>query len=278
MGVQCFFKEGVSMLGAIIGDMAGSSFERSQPPIKTKKFLWFCKGTHFTDDTVTTVAVAAALMEGKENHSGYVAPLRRHLHYWCRKYPDVGYGRLFKEWFLDDHAEPYGSYGNGAAMRVAPAAWVGDSLEEVQALAELTAVVSHDHADAVSGAVAVASAIYLARMGKSKDEIRAYIRRYFYPLNKTIDEIRPTYQFDSSTTGSVPQAIESFLDSTDFVDAICNAISLGGDTDTQAAMAGAMAEAYFGVPDELWHSARVYLPQDMQDIVQVFCRQYMRGQ
>ncbi|MCH4178876.1 MAG: ADP-ribosylglycohydrolase family protein [Megasphaera sp.] len=263
------------MLGTMIGDIVGSSFERSAVPMKNRDFTWFGPGSHFTDDTVTTVAVAAALLEGKQSHCGYIDPLRRHLRYWCRKYPHCGYGRLFEQWFLADQGAPYGSYGNGAAMRVAPAAWAGSSLDEVQALAELTAVVSHDHPEAVKGAVAVASAVYLARTGKTKDEIRTYVQQYFYPLNRTIDEIRPGYQFTSAAAQSVPEAIEAFLDSVDFSDAIRNAVSLGGDTDTQAAMAGAIAEAYFGVPAELWQKAQTYIPADMQKIILSFRQEFM---
>jgi type I restriction enzyme M protein len=277
--VQCFFKvlkEGVRMIGTIIGDIAGSPFERQTDGVKTRDFPWFGPTAHFTDDTVTTIAVAAALMEGKQSRCGYVEPLRRHLRYWCRKYPDAGFGRLFKQWFLADGAEPYGSYGNGAAMRVAPAAWAGQSLAEVQALAELTAVVSHDHPEAVKGAVAVASAIYLARTEAGKEDIRSYIQRYFYPLDKTVDDIRPHYTFTSSAADSVPQAIESFLDSVDFADAIRNAVSLGGDTDTQAAIAASIAEPFFGVPDDLWRKAQTYLPEDMKSIVTSFQREFMK--
>lgn len=264
------------MIGTIIGDIAGSPFERQADGVKTKDFLWFGPTAHFTDDTVTTIAVAAALMEGKQSHCGYVEPLRRQLRYWCRNYPDVGFGRLFKKWFFDDAAEPYGSYGNGAAMRVAPAAWVGQSLDEVQALAELTAVVSHDHPKAIKGSVAVASAIYLARTKSDKNDIRSYIQRYFYPLDKTVDDIRPDYVFTSSSEDSVPQAIESFLDSVDFADSIRNAVSLGGDTDTQAAIAASIAEPFFGVPDELWSKAQTYLPKDITDVVASFQTEFMK--
>ena len=145
------------MKGTILGDIVGSPYEFCASPVKTKDFVWFAEGSRFTDDTVTTVAVAAALAEGKESRCGYIGPLRRQLKYWCRRYPNAGFGRQFACWFSSDDSAPYGSYGNGAAMRVAPAAWVGRSLDEAQALAEITALVTHDHPEAVQGAVAVAA-------------------------------------------------------------------------------------------------------------------------
>lgn len=264
------------MKGTILGDIVGSPYEFCESPIKTKDFTWFAEGSRFTDDTVTTVAVAAALAEGKESRCGYIEPLRRQLKYWCRRYPNAGFGRQFACWFSSDDSAPYGSYGNGAAMRVAPAAWVGHSLDEVQALAEITALVTHDHPEAVQGAVAVASAIYLARTGSSKDDIRAYMRRYFYPLTASLDEIRPGYAFTCRTADSVPEAIESFLESGNLQDAIDNAVSLRGDTDTQAAIAGSIAEAFYGVPDWLWQKAQSYLPKDMLSVVVNFEVQYMK--
>ena len=265
------------MKGTILGDIIGSPYEFCPSPIKTKTFAWFAEGTRFTDDTVTTVAVASALAEGRELRCGYIGPLRRQLKYWCRQYSHAGFGRQFSCWFSSDSNAPYGSYGNGAAMRVAPAAWVGGSLDEVQALAEITALVTHDHPEAVQGAVAVASAIYLARMGNSKDDIRAYIRRYFYSLPESLDEIRQGYAFTCRTADSVPEAIEAFLESSSLCDAICNAVSLGGDTDTQAAIAGSIAEAFYGgVPEPLWQKAQTYLPRDMQAVISNFEARYMK--
>lgn len=264
------------MLGAILGDIIGSPYEhRMVRPMKSKDFPLFGKRCHFTDDTVTTIAVAEALMIGKRDRHGYVTPLRDRLQYWCRQYPNVGFGGLFRKWFMKDHAAPYGSFGNGAAMRVAPAGWVGENLDEAQELAELTAVVSHDHPQAIIGAIAVASAIYLARVGTSKEEIRSYIQDHFYPLDKSVDDIRPTYSFICDTEHSVPEAITCFLESESFEDAIRNAVSLGGDTDTQAAMAGAMAEAYYGIPKELAVTGWNYLPDGMRRVVQDFHDQYM---
>lgn len=271
-------KEGERMKGTIIGDIIGSPYEFAKIPVKNKDFVWFAPACHVTDDTVTTIAVAAALQEGKETRQGYIGPLRRQLKYWCRLYPNAGFGARFKQWFMSDEIEPYGSYANGAAMRVAPAAWVGQSLDEVQALAEITALVTHDNDEAVQGAVAVASAIYLGRMKTPKEEIRAYLQQYFYPLTQSLDAVRPAYAFTCRTKDSVPQALEAFLESTDFVDAINNAVSLGGDTDTQAAIAGAVAEAYYGVPEPLWQQAKAYLPKPMQQVLAAFAAVYMKKQ
>lgn len=265
------------MKGTIIGDIVGSPYEFRKIRIKDKNFAWFAPKSRFTDDTVTTIAVAAALQEGKETHCGYMGPLRRLLKHWCGMYPDAGYGKRFKRWILSDEIRPYGSYGNGAAMRVSPAAWVGESLDEVQELAELTAVVTHDHDEAIKGAVAVASAIYLSRMGKTKDDIRSYMERHFYPMDKTMAELRENYDFTSRTKDSIPQAIASFLESTDFADAIGNAISLGSDADTQAAIAGSIAEAYYGVPEELWTQAATYLTPPLLKAYDEFAAVYLKN-
>ena len=265
------------MKGTSIGDIIGSPYEFAKPPIKNKEFAWFVPACHVTDDTVTTIAVAAALQEGRNRRTGYMGLLRRQLKYWCRLYPNAGFGARFKQWFLSDDTAPYGSYANGAAMRVAPAAWVGQSLDEVQALAEITALVTHDHEEAVKGAVAVASAIYLGRMQTPKEEIRTYLQHYFYPLTQSLEDIRPGYAFTCRTKDSVPQALEAFLESTDFADAIKNAVSLGGDTDTQAAIAGAVAEAYYGVPEEIWQQAKPYLPKPMQRVLDAFYDNFVQG-
>lgn len=264
------------MKGTIIGDIAGSLYE-TEARAASLDFPLFPPGSRFTDDTVTTVAVAAALMEGKETRTGYVEPLRYQLRYWCRKYPEAGFGGFFKDWFKKDQAPPYYSFGNGAAMRVSPAAWIADSLDEAQALAELTAVITHDHPQAVRGAVAVASAIFLARQGKTKAEIAAYLRQYFYPLDKTLNEIRPGYQFICDTDHSVPEAITCFLEGSSFEDTLRQAVYLNGDTDTQAAIAGSIAEAYYGVPEVLWQKALTYIhDQAMLHIIDKFYQQYVQ--
>lgn len=263
------------MKGAIIGDIAGSIYEFDETA-ESLDFPLFVKNSRFTDDTVTTVAVAAALMDGKASCCGYIEPLRRQLRYWCRKYPDAGFGGLFRRWFLADEAPAYGSYGNGAAMRVSPAGWIADTLEEAQALAELTAVVSHDHPQAIKGAIAVASAIFLARQGKEKEAIAAYLRSHFYDLSRTLAQIRPSYGFTCTTDDSVPEAIECFLEGTDYEDTIRKAIWLNGDTDTQAAIAGSIAEAYYGVPDALWQQALPYVgDEEMKGVIRQFYENYI---
>lgn len=261
------------MWGAIIGDIAGSTYERRsrrQEAIENEKYPFFPEGSRFTDDTVTTVAVATAMLTGLSEKTGITRPLCRELRYWCRRYPHAGFGPAFKDWFRADDIPPYGSWGNGAAMRVSPAGWLGRDLGEVRMLAELSAVVTHNCEEAVRGAIAVASAIFLARTGADMAAIRKYLQDYYYPLGRTLAEIRPTYRFSSRTAASVPEAIEAFLESTGFEDAIRKAISLGGDADTQGAIAGSIAEAYYGVPEELMAQAASFLPDDIRRQVDIF--------
>jgi ADP-ribosylglycohydrolase len=261
------------MYGAIIGDIIGSPYEWH--PIKTKEFPLFSPASRFTDDTVTTVAISAALVAALDRTWGYTQFFADELRKWCRLYPGIGYGRYFENWVHHDDAEPYGSYGNGAAMRVSPVAWAAESLQQAQYLAELSAVVTHDQIDAVKGAVAVASVIYLGRIGQSKEDIRAYVQRYFYPLQQTVADIRRDYRFDSSSQGSVPQAITAFLESSNFEDALRNAVSLGGDSDTLATMAGSMAEGFYGgIPIALQHEAVSRLPDDIKEAASAFRRHF----
>lgn len=230
------------IIGAIAGDIIGST--REFHPIKTKDFNLFGKYSSFTDDTVMTLAIAKWLCEDRDSKDVLI----KNLKYFGNKYPDAGYGGMFKNWLNQESPEGYGSWANGSAMRVSPCAWVADSLEEAQKLAKLSAIVTHDHPEGVKGALATSDAIYLARIGASKDEIREHIEvRYEYDLNRTVDEIRPYYSFDVSCAGSVPESIICFLDGKDFEDAIRNAVSLGGDADTQAAIAGSIASAYWDV-------------------------------
>ncbi len=201
------------MLGAIIGDVVGSIYERNN--IKTKDFPLFSNRCFFTDDTVMTVAVAEAIMDGGKEED-FVASNEK----YGRKYPDRGYGRNFRKWLMSSSSSPYGSFGNGAAMRVSSAAWLADSLESVESLAERSAKVTHNHPEGIKGAKATAAAIFLARAGKSKNEIKEYVAKtYGYDLNRTLDVIRPNYSFDVSCQGSVPEAIIAFLESDGFEDA-----------------------------------------------------------
>ena len=235
------------MIGAIAGDIAGSVHEFSGT--KTKDFELFPKGCFFTDDTVLTVALADTILTG--------TPYTENLVRFCRLYPGVGYGSSFLSWVQGRDHRPYGSYGNGAAMRISPAGFAYDDLETVLAKAEEFTAVTHDHPEGIRGGRAVAACVFLARTGSSKDRIREHVERGFgYDLSLHIDEIRPTYGFDESCQRTVPHAIRAFLDSTDFEDALRNAISLGGDADTLACITGGIAQAFYGVPEDI--ERRVY--------------------
>lgn len=237
------------MFGAIIGDMAGSIYEFDN--YRSKEFPFFSSGCFPTDDTIMTIAVAKAILE----NDGKVEGLPKMTVEWMQKigrqYPNCGYGGRFRRWMYDDDPKPYRSYGNGAAMRVSACGWAGKSLEEVKQLSYAVTAVTHDHAEGIKGAEASACAIFLARTGHSKERIRAFIEENYYKLDITIDELRRIYQFDESCQGTVPYAVQAFLESESFEDAIRNAISVGGDSDTLAAITGSIAEAFYGIPDDL---------------------------
>ena len=234
------------IIGAIAGDIIGSIYEFHS--IKTKDFRLFSKKSQFTDDTVMTLAVASWLCEDRGSKDSLI----KNLKYFGNRYPNAGYGKMFSNWLAQDSPRPYGSWANGSAMRVSPCAWVAESLEEARRLAKLSAVVTHDHREAVKGALATSDAIYLARIGAKKDEIRQHVEiNYGYDLSRTLDEIRPFYTFEVSCARSVPESIICFLEARDFEDAIRNAVSLGGDADTQAAIAGSIASAYWEVPKNI---------------------------
>ncbi|MBE6501436.1 MAG: ADP-ribosylglycohydrolase family protein [Methanobrevibacter thaueri] len=235
------------IIGAISGDVIGSVFENR--PIKTKEFDLFSYYSQFTDDTVMTLAIAKWLCEDKTSKDALI----RNLKYFGNMYPNAGYGRNFYYWLKQESPEPYGSWANGSAMRVSPCAWVADSLEEAQELAKTSSIVTHNHPDGVIGALATSDAIYLARTGAGKDEIREHVEsEYGYNLSLSLDEIRPSYKFEISCKKSVPESIICFLEADDFEDTIRNAVSLGGDADTQAAIAGSIASAYWDVPDDIY--------------------------
>lgn len=247
------------MKGAIIGDIVGSRLERSGP--KTTDFDLFTVECRYTDDTVLTVAVADAIL-GKKDFGANIKD-------YALRYPNAGYGGTFRKWMRDELEEEYRSWGNGSAMRVSPVGWLYNDLETVLAKAKETAVPTHGHPEGVKGAQAIAGAIFLARRGGGKEDIRKYISETFgYNLRRTVEEIRPEYAFDVSCQGSVPEAIIAFLDSQDLVHAIRLAVSLGGDTDTQAAMAGSIAEAFYGgVAPELEAVMNAYLPAEFIDVI-----------
>ncbi len=252
------------MLGAIIGDVIGSPYEFGSD--KTKDFLLFAPDCRPTDDSIITVAVGCACAEAdRSDEDNFKQLLSEYIREIGLRYPDAGYGGRFYQWMIMDEAEPYGGYTNGSAMRVSPTAWAADTLPEVEELAKWSAEITHDHPEGIKGAQAVAAAIFLARTGSDKDEIREYIEANYYDLNFTTDEIRESYSHDMTCEGSVPQAIVAFLDSEDFEDAVRNAVSLGGDGDTLACIAGAIAEAYYGIPEEIQEQVFEYLDEDLQE-------------
>ena len=259
------------MYGAILGDVVGSPYEFRN--IKTKEFPLFSRSSRFTDDTAMTVAVAEALLDaqgkGREERREAVV---RSLQKWGRRYPDAGYGGRFFGWLYEDDPRPYNSWGNGSAMRVSSAGWLFDTLEETREAAADTACVTHDHPEGIKGAECTAAVIWLARHGSTKAEIREYVEKEFYPLDMTCDGIRPWYRFDVSCQGTLPPAVTAFLEGNDFEDVVRTAVSLGGDSDTLACIAGAMAEAFYGVPDRLITECRARLPEDMLQVVDRFNR------
>lgn len=260
------------MYGAIIGDTVGSIYERHN--IKTKDFPLFSEGSRFTDDTVMTVAVAAALLRYKQDGIDLSKALVEEMQGFGRKYAGAGYGGMFIRWIFSDDPQPYNSFGNGSAMRVSPCGLIAETLDEAPELAKCSAEVTHNHPEGIKGAQAAAAAVFLAKHGSSKEDIRAYITEHFYPLDFTLDEIRPTYRFDVTCQGSVPQAIEAFLESDSYEDAIRNAISIGGDSDTIAAIAGGIAWAYYGRNgiqlDMLAMQEQISLPEDLRAVVDAF--------
>ena len=259
------------MYGALLGDMIGAPYEFDRGN-KTKEFPLFGRGTEFTDDSVMTIAVAEALIDARPDAADdwtehrLVTAMQR----WGRKYPYAGYGGRFRGWLRSKDPEPYGSYGNGSAMRVSAAGWLYDTLEKTEHMAELTAKVTHNHPEGIKGAVVTAGCIFLSRTGAGKDEIRAYAEGKGYDLSRTCDEIRPTYHHVESCQETVPEAITAFLEGTDFEEVIRTAVSLGGDCDTLTCIAGSIAEAFYGVPEEMKAECRKRLPEDMLKILDRF--------
>ncbi|MCD8085678.1 MAG: ADP-ribosylglycohydrolase family protein [Clostridiales bacterium] len=275
------------MLGAIIGDIVGSVYEWNN--IKTKDFPLFRDDCFFTDDTVMTCAVADAIMNGGERDD-FIDSMKK----YGRMYPCAGYGGRFGVWIFSENREPYNSFGNGSAMRVSPCGWMMDCdftartglwPSKGRAYARRSAEVTHDHPEGIKGAMATADAIFLCRYffggfcgefdvpinndpAKCKKRVKNYIeKKYGYDLTRTLDEIRPTYQFNETCQRTVPEAIIAFLESTDFEDAIRNAISLGGDSDTLAAITGSIAEAAYGIPDWMKDKAISYLDEPLRDVL-----------
>lgn len=256
------------MLGAIIGDIVGSRFEWHN--LKSKDFELFTPHCHPTDDSIMTLAVAKALL----SCGGDYSHLRENAVYWMqtigRKYPHCGYGGRFRGWMFSDDPQPYGSFGNGAAMRVSACGSIADSMDEAKELSRAVTDVTHNHPEGIKGAEATTVAIYLAKTGSSIKDIRKEISKTYYPLDFKLKKIRDSYKFDVSCQGTVPQAIEAFLESNGFEDAIRNAISIGGDSDTLAAITGGIAEAYYGIPGDIREKAMSFLDPELTDIVTEF--------
>jgi ADP-ribosylglycohydrolase len=256
------------MIGAIAGDIIGSIYEHHS--IKTKGFPLFDSQCFFTDDTVLTLAVADAILRS--------CPYRESILEFGRRHPLAGYGLSFHKWLREDKPRPYNSWGNGAAMRVSPVGFAFGEVDEVVNEARKTAELSHDHPEGIKGAQATALAVFLARKGRKKSEIRSEIcSRFSYDLNRTVESIRPEYSFDISCQGTVPEAIVAFLDSESYEDAIRNAVSLGGDADTLACITGGIAEAFYGgVPKEIEEEALGRLTPDLLRVTLEFCQRFAR--
>ena len=257
------------MIGVIAGDIIGSVYEWDR--IKTKHFELFSPDCFFTDDTVLTVALAESILTG----TNYASLMKTYY----RRYPGAGYGGFFHRWAQAHDSQPYNSWGNGAAMRISPAGFAFDTLEDVLVRAAEYTAVTHNHQEGIKGAQATAAAIFLARKGSTKADIKEYIAATFrYDLSRSLDDIRPAYQFSESCQETVPQAIASFLESTDFEDAIRNAISLGGDSDTLACIAGGIAQAFYGVPAAIADRAMSILDEDLRAITARFMSTYCTTQ
>ena len=260
------------MYGAILGDIIGSPYEFDRGN-KSKDFPLFSRNSKITDDSVMTLAVADAFLSllPETTDEDIRCQLIQSMQTYGRKYPYAGYGGMFRRWLKDPNPQPYGSYGNGSAMRVSSAGWLFDNLETVRHMARLSAEVTHNHPEGIKGAEATASAIYLARTGSTKAEIKAYIESNFhYDLSRTCDEIRPTYRHVESCQETVPEAITAFLEGNSFEDVIRTAVSLGGDCDTLTCIAGSMAEGFYGVPEELKQQCRERLPEDLRKVLRRF--------
>lgn len=260
------------MLGAIIGDIVGSRFEWDN--IKTKDFDFLTYKCSFTDDTVMSLAIAKAIMESEEDYSNLSGKAVQYMQEIGRLYPDSGYGTGFNKWINSNNPQPYNSYGNGAAMRVSACGIVARSIDEAKVLSEKVTAVTHNHPEGIKGAEATAVAIYLAKKGKSILEIRDYIDKNYYKMNFTLNSIRESYEFNETCQDTVPQAIMAFFESNSFEDAIRNAISIGGDSDTLAAITGSIAEAYYGIPTDIRKHTITFLDETLLKILIDFENKY----
>ena len=260
------------MLGAIIGDIVGSRFEWNNHRNKDFEFLTY--KCFPTDDSIMSLAIAQAILVSKKNYSDLSENAVECMQSVGRNYPDCGYGGNFYNWIFSDDPKPYNSYGSGAAMRVSAAGFAANSIEEAKKLSKLVTEVSHNHPEGLKGAEAIAVAIYMAKTGSNIFEIRDYVNKNYYSMNFTLDEIRDSYQFNETCQGTVPQALEAFFESTGFEDAIRNAISIGGDSDTVAAICGGVAEAYYGIPTDIRKHALTFLDQNLMKLLTSFENKY----
>ena len=259
------------MLGAIVGDMVGSPYEFAHTAIKTTDFELFTDQSRFTDDTVMTVAVAEALLSDPPIEAAAKGALTAAMRGWAADYPDAGYGAGFRHWLQAPNPEPYGSYGNGSAMRVSAAGWLYPTLEQTEHWAAITAAVTHNHPEGIKGAEATAAAIFLARTGAPNRQIKDYLtQRFGYDLSRPLDQIRPDYHRVESCQETVPQAITAFLEAPSFEEAVRLAVSLGGDADTLAAIAGSMAQGRFGVPEPIRRQATARLTSAILQVLDSF--------
>ena len=267
------------MYGAILGDIIGSRFEFDMSP-KVKEFNLFDSASVFTDDSVMTIAIAEALINaGKDPDEEVAKRLMIHsMKKWGRAIPHAGYGGMFGSWLQSEKSEPYGSFGNGSAMRVSAAGWLYDTIEMTRKVARWTAEITHNHPEGIKGAESVASVIFLARQGMSKEKIKEYVVKEFgYNLSRTCDEIRPEYHHVESCQETVPEAITAFLEGVSFEDVIRTAVSLGGDADTLTDIAGAMAEAYYGCDDFFKEQCENRITEDMKQVLYKFNKAVNQG-
>ena len=266
------------MLGAIIGDIAGSQYEFNNH--KSKEFDMFSDKTRYTDDSVMTLAVANTILIADESNENKYDSLKNNIALVLRTYGRdnirAGYGGKFKKWILTDNMGPYNSWGNGAAMRISPVGWAGKDLDDVKTMSKIVTEVTHNHPEGIKAAEAVSTTIFLARNGATMEQLKRWVGTY-YTIDFTLDEIRPTYKFEVSCMKSVPQAFESFFESNSFEDTIRNAVSIGGDSDTIACIAGGIAEAYYGVPDWMKEKALSYFNKNYQDFINYFEDRYTKS-
>ena len=260
------------MLGAIVGDIVGSRFEWDNH--RSKEFDLLTYKCFFTDDSVMSLALAQAILGSKPDYSDLAEKSVECMQRIGRKYPDCGYGGRFYDWLFSDEPKPYNSFGNGAAMRVSAAGFAAGSMDEAKMLAERITAVTHNHPEGLKGAEATVGALYMARSGSSILEIRDVIDKNYYPMNFTLDGIRDTYRFNETCQDTVPQALMAFFESTGFEDAIRNAISIGGDSDTVAAITGGIAEAYYGIPSDIRKHALTFLDEELLRILMNFENKY----